>query len=266
TEASGVVADELDVEQLKAALAQVFDQADQRHLRGIAPAREHRLAGEQAADRDTVDAASQFVSGPHFEAVGVTAGVEFLVGPDQRRGDPAAVAWPVGTAADDLAEGAIDGMTKAARAKRAQEPPRDVQLGQFEDAARVGRPPQERVFRSEPGEDAAAIGFQQALGAQVSAHGNQADLVGILGIEAWTSGHETRSGAAQGGGAGRKGLPVRCLYCTAPEKVAQGKKDSARRRLRGGSILLPPPARGRELEPRTAISPQALAGVTSIRY
>src|SRR5215813_1376627 len=96
TEASGVVADELDVEQLKAALAQVFDQADQRHLRGIAPAREHRLSGE------------------HFEAVGVTAGVQLLVGVDHCRRDPAAVAWPVGTAADDLAEGAIDRVPEAA--------------------------------------------------------------------------------------------------------------------------------------------------------
>src|SRR5262249_59314926 len=113
TEASGVVADELDVEQLKAALAQVFDQADQRHLRGIAPAREHRLAGEQAADHDTVDAASQFVSCPHLQAGGGTAGVQRLGRADHWPPGPAAAAWPVCPAAVDLPEVALHHVAEA---------------------------------------------------------------------------------------------------------------------------------------------------------
>src|SRR4051794_31028584 len=84
TEAGGVVGDHLDVEEPKAALAQVPDQAAQPPLRAVTPPREHRFAGEQPADGHAVDPARQLIADPDLEAVGMAAGVQLLVGPDHR--------------------------------------------------------------------------------------------------------------------------------------------------------------------------------------
>src|SRR5262249_6418425 len=111
-------------------------------------------------------------------------------------GDPAAVVGSVGTAAQDVAEATVDRVTEAARAERTLQPPRDMQFVQLEDAARIGRPPQEGILWPEPREDTAAVGLQQSLLAQVASHGDQADRIRSLRIEAQTSGHGIRSQAA----------------------------------------------------------------------
>jgi hypothetical protein len=54
-----VIGEELDVEQLEATLAQVVHQMDQGDFGGVADAREHRLAGEEAADGDAVKTAGE---------------------------------------------------------------------------------------------------------------------------------------------------------------------------------------------------------------
>src|SRR3954451_17122153 len=57
SESRGVVGQELDIEQLKVALAQAVHQVSQGDLGSITHAREHRLAREEAADGHAVDAA-----------------------------------------------------------------------------------------------------------------------------------------------------------------------------------------------------------------
>ena len=67
-----VLGHELGVEQPEAAPDQAGHQMHQRHLRGVAPAREHALAEEGAAQRDAIEAAHQLVALPALHAVGVT--------------------------------------------------------------------------------------------------------------------------------------------------------------------------------------------------
>src|SRR5262249_53529759 len=143
-----------------------------------------------------VDPARQFVPDPDLEAVREPARVQFLVRSHHGGSDPAAIVGPVGAAAQDFAEGTVDRVTEAARAERTLEPPGYVQLVQLKDAARIGRPPQERILRPEPRKNTATVGFQQSLRAQVASHGDQADRIRSLRIEAQTSGHGIRSQAA----------------------------------------------------------------------
>ena len=46
--------------------------------------------------------------------------------------------------------------------------------------ARIGRPPQDRIAFAVPGEDSLSVGVQQAPGAQITAHGQQAVRFGIF--------------------------------------------------------------------------------------
>ena len=75
-EAGRVVVEKLHVEELKSALPQPLHQMHQRHLRPVADAREHRLAGEQAADRHAVDAAAQLAVAPDLDAVRLAEAVQ----------------------------------------------------------------------------------------------------------------------------------------------------------------------------------------------
>ena len=67
--APGARVDPLRVEQHEAARAQPIDQRDQRHLRRVGDAVEHRLAEERAAERDAVEAADQRAVLPRLDRV-----------------------------------------------------------------------------------------------------------------------------------------------------------------------------------------------------
>ena len=62
----------LGIEENEAALLEVLDQTEQRHLRRLADVVEHRLAEERAPDRDAVKAAGKPAILPRFDGMGVT--------------------------------------------------------------------------------------------------------------------------------------------------------------------------------------------------
>ena len=66
------------------------DEMDERELRGVGHAREHRLAEERAADRNAVQAADKIAVNPGLDRVRVAGVVEGAVGLDHLIGDPRA--------------------------------------------------------------------------------------------------------------------------------------------------------------------------------
>ena len=97
-------------------------------------------------------------------------------------GDPGSLAGAIGAAANDLGEGAIESDVKLAGAAGAAQPERHVQTVQRKDRPRVGGPPANRQAVVVPGEDAAAISLQEALGTQITAHGDQAGRIRQLRV------------------------------------------------------------------------------------
>src|SRR4051812_4903849 len=64
--------DPLRVEENEAALSQVLDQAEKRHLRRLPDVVKHRFAKESTADGDPVKAAGEFAVLPRLHGMGVT--------------------------------------------------------------------------------------------------------------------------------------------------------------------------------------------------
>src|SRR5690348_7249867 len=73
----------LRVEQLKPALAKSVHQVHQGDFTRVAPAEEHALAEERAAQRHAVQPAGQLVFLPRLDAVRVAQLVQLLVDGDQ---------------------------------------------------------------------------------------------------------------------------------------------------------------------------------------
>src|ERR1700693_2312299 len=95
--------------------------------------------------------------------------VEDGVGVDHLRRDPYPLARSVGAGADDLSERLIDRHGETTLAQRPGEAARDMKAVQLEDRARVRRPPEDWRRFVEEGENAAAIGFEQAPRTQIAA-------------------------------------------------------------------------------------------------
>src|SRR5687767_15407383 len=114
----------LYVEPAEAARAEVFDEVEQRELRGVGPQVEHALAGEGPARVHAVDAADQLLALPRLDAVRAPAPVKLAVAPDHPRRDPSpllAGALDPGAGADDALEGAVDRERQARAAPLARE-------------------------------------------------------------------------------------------------------------------------------------------------
>src|SRR5262249_42888089 len=79
-----------------------------------------------------------------------------------------------GAPVDDRGEVAVGRGAEAAVAQRLGEAARDAELLGEEYGARVGRPPEHRLSRGIPGEDAAPGGGGQALGREIAAGGEKA--------------------------------------------------------------------------------------------
>ena len=181
SQAPGVGRNHLDVEQLEASLPKVAEEKSEGDFGGIGAAVEHRFAGEEAFESDAVDAAGEFAILPAFDAVGEAALVEVGVGLDHVGSDPGTF-FPVGAALDDAGEIAVEGASESAGAKGAGQAAGSVEAVQFEDGPGIGRPPQDRAFFIEPGEDAPAIRFDQGPGFQVAAIGDEPVGVGFFGV------------------------------------------------------------------------------------
>jgi hypothetical protein len=178
----------LAVEHAHALAAQEGDQVGQRHLGGVRDAREHRFAVEHAADADAIGAADQFAVQPDFRRVRIAhAGAAAIAGDDVFR-DPGAGAVLArrGAGAHHGFEGAVEahhpGAVLEARAldlaQGLLEAVADLEAVGVQHHARIGAPPQDGLAFGEPGEDAVAVGLQQALRRQVGAGGKQAGRSG----------------------------------------------------------------------------------------
>src|SRR6202008_931278 len=135
-EAPQVVGDELGVEQLEAAGAQARDKVHERDLGGIAPAVEHALAEEGAAQRDPVEPAGERLAVIDFEAVAVTALVELAIERADARIDPGARPAGLGFGAtrEHAVEVAVDRDGVAIAAHGAREPAGDMKAIERDDA------------------------------------------------------------------------------------------------------------------------------------
>jgi hypothetical protein len=134
-----VVGRPLDVEEaIDAVLPQQIDEPHERHLGGVPPAVEHRLAREEPSDRDPVEAAGErpVVERPGLDAVGPPESVEPAVGVADLRCDPAVGTVGLGAGLDHLVEGGVDPDLEAAtrRSQRSRRP----QPVERQDASRVG--------------------------------------------------------------------------------------------------------------------------------
>ena len=143
-------------------------QAEQRDLRGVGSAGEHRLPREQPAHGHAVQAAEQLAVAPGLHRVRPAEPVEPAVGGGDRGGDPAAGAGRVGAAGDHGVEGGVDAHLEPGA--RAPQRPGDHEPVERQDAARVGAPPADRLGAAvaQPHrEQAQAVGGQQGAGREV---------------------------------------------------------------------------------------------------
>lgn len=175
-----VLAPHLGVEECEAPGLAVEGGAGEADLAGVATAQvgaaEHRLAAEDAADAEAVEAADEcaavgvveedgvfrrgrgWVFGgpglPRFDGVGSAGVVERLEDGDDVAVDPGAVASGVGAGADDAGEGGVGGDLEAAGPHGLSEAAADVEAGgsEADHAAGVGLVPHGRgVSRSRRG-------------------------------------------------------------------------------------------------------------------
>jgi hypothetical protein len=154
------------------------DEGHQRHLRGVGDVVEHRLAGEQAADRHAVQAAHQLAVRPRLDRVGPAEAVQRAVGLTDVAGDPAVRSARVGAGVDDGPERRIDPDLEAV-ARLAQRPA-DAQPVAGQHAPRVGRPPGQPAPADRHGEQADPVGGEQGPGFEVGADPHDAVLVGLV--------------------------------------------------------------------------------------
>src|ERR1043165_6321402 len=193
---------DLAVEPRRAARLQMLDEKEQRELRGVGLAVEHRLAGEDAAGVDAVQAAGERAVAPGLDAVRVAGLVQPRVGGDDARVDPRAVLLGTrrgGAAADDGAEVAVDGEREAAPLHGLSQRPPDVELVEEDDRAPPRREPRQRQPLVRPREDAVAIGVAQRLDGEVLADGDdvaaRATRIGKAGMRHRS--HRTTANAAR---------------------------------------------------------------------
>lgn len=105
---------------------------------------------------------------PDFKAVGVAGVMEIGVGSDEFGGDPGGTA--VGdnrpAFANDLLERLVDRDLERFAAQKAEKAARGVESIEFNDGARIGRPPGDGVNR--PGKGAGPIGGEQGGDVQLA--------------------------------------------------------------------------------------------------
>ena len=134
---------ELGVEQAKSAGVEPRDQMNQRHLAGIALAREHRLAEKGPTEPDAIEPADQTPMSPGFDRVAAAEPVELRVQRADAAIDPG-VRPPerLGAAVDDLAEFRVDPDLVGGAADRLAQAATDMEL--IEEAPRAPPAPPNR--------------------------------------------------------------------------------------------------------------------------
>ncbi len=172
-----VLGRELHVDEGSAGVAPPGGQIDKGHLGRVGATVEHRLAREAAADPHPVDAADQYGTVPHLEAVGPAQVVETAVRIHHPTRDPRALPpGSHGTCGDDTREVGVDRRLPSRRAEALAQRAAHVGNGVGDQGARVGREPGELHMSVGPGEDPPAVGVHQRLRSEV---GTEADEVGV---------------------------------------------------------------------------------------
>src|SRR5205807_10364519 len=79
---------DLTIDPGGAALAEMFDEEQQREFGGVGRAVRHRLAGEDAAGIDAVQTANEIAVAPHFQTVRISSAMELCIRGDDLRTNP----------------------------------------------------------------------------------------------------------------------------------------------------------------------------------
>jgi hypothetical protein len=106
--------------------------------------------------------------------MGVTELVQPQIGFDHFRCDPRPRRLAAARRRAALHDGAKTGVATHAVVSAAQplaQTARDLELGREKHHARIGRPPKNRLPVAVPGEDPAAVGLKEPLGAEIAADG-----------------------------------------------------------------------------------------------
>src|SRR5579875_147095 len=143
-----------------------LDETGEGHVRGVPLPAEHRLAEEHASEPHSVESSREPAVEPRLHAVRVALAVQLDVGGPHLWGDPRARARLAGRRAafDDRGEVMIDPGLEAAIAQRLREAAGAAEIFRKQHRARIWRPPEHRLARRVPGEDAAAVGCEQPGG------------------------------------------------------------------------------------------------------
>jgi hypothetical protein len=151
----------------------MLDEAVKRDFGGIVDPMEHRFAREKPTNREAIDAASQFFALPTFDTVGVAFLVQTRIGFQELRANPGgapSARW-LRASFDHLAKSMIARDLKDPFADHSGQAARKVELIQFENCARVGRPPGDWIIG--PRKHPAAISEQETRDRQVAPDSDQ---------------------------------------------------------------------------------------------
>ena len=175
----------LAVDNRTASFLHCTGQVDEGQLRGAGHEREHALAEKGAADVDAVEAADQPLALPHLDAGGEALAVELGVGGNHVGAEPGTVLVDAQAAAvaNDAPEVLVDAQAVLALVHQRAHGVADVNLVGEDDEALHGTEANGVVAaEGVPGEDAVAVGQQQAVDAQVAAYGYAAVGVAVVWV------------------------------------------------------------------------------------
>ena len=152
----------LRVEQREFASTQMLHQRHERNLGSISHAMKHRFAKESASYRDTIKAASESALLPSFDRMCASEFMQSGVALDNLGIDPGI--FPFRARSDHFGKRLVDCSFENASAQKASQRVWDVKIFQWQDSARIGRKPFDRVVLRSHGEDTKPITLEQKIG------------------------------------------------------------------------------------------------------
>ena len=172
----------LTVQQYGPALPQKSHQTGQGCARGFGFGVEHGFAKKSPAQSHAVKAARQRAVPPGFNGVGIAQGVQALIGRNHLRDDPGSGRGGArcGAGSDDPSKSPVQGKGKRPAAQGPGAAPGQMKGLQRQHATWIWRPPEHGQALFIPGEDAPAVGRQQAFGPQVTPQAQETVRMGRL--------------------------------------------------------------------------------------
>ena len=129
----------MDVEELVAAILQVFGEVAEGGFPGVGDVVEHGFTSEKAAGADAVDAASQFVIKPALDTVGMAGLMQSGIGANKLALNPGAlIARAFSAGRNDFWKSFVYGEGEFARGNRLSQASRDMKFIKLTNRARVG--------------------------------------------------------------------------------------------------------------------------------